>query len=153
MKPLTDLEAAVLGDVQRNQPCTAHFIRTRFRDSPTARFSDSAGSIYPLMKRLQERGLVIAKTRRVGQRHVCYYSCSKKGLKSLRRWVGPPIDQDITQNYDPLRTRMMFLEYLTPAQRLLWLDDAKKLLHEKLQRTEANLRDQTNIGEATSDFL
>ncbi len=132
-QPLTELEAAALGDVKRHQPCTAHFIRMQFRASPAARFSDSAGSIYPLMKRLEKRGFVRSQLQRDGERDVRYYSCTVNGLKALREWIGPPFQPDVTLTVDPLRTRVLYLEYLSPHRRSEWLEEAERVLKDKLE--------------------
>ncbi|MHC5003518.1 MAG: PadR family transcriptional regulator [Planctomycetota bacterium] len=136
MDPLTDLEAAALGCVHRNQPCTAHFVRTRFRASPSARFSDSAGSVYPTMKRLEQRGLVSASDRTEGRRRVRYYRCSAKGRRLLRGWIGPPLGAGAAVTVDPLRTRMLSLELLEPGERAAWFRAAEAVLREQLARIE-----------------
>lgn len=131
METLTDLEAAALGCVHRHQPCTAHFVRTRFRTSPSARFSDSAGSVYPMMKRLEQRGLVASRERQEGRRRVRYLKCTAKGRTALGRWVGPPFGRDVGLTIDPLRTRMLYVELLEPARRAAWLDEAEQVLRQQ----------------------
>jgi DNA-binding PadR family transcriptional regulator len=142
--PLTDLEAAALGCVHRHQPCTTHFVRTRFRASPSARFSDSAGSIYPMMKRLQQRGLVSSRERTEGRRRVRYYSCSKKGRTLLGRWIGPPLDEDAALTIDPLRTRMIYLDLVAPRARADWFAEAESILRQQLARIEEASRTAEN---------
>ena len=58
MTDLTDLEQAALGVVWRDGPCTPYQVRKQFLDSPTPSWSGSAGTIYPLMRRLEDMGLV-----------------------------------------------------------------------------------------------
>ena len=134
MEPLTDLEAAALGCIHRNQPCTAHLIRTRFRQSPSARFSDSAGSVYPMVRRLEKRGAVASKLEKQGRRKVRYYTSTKSGRKALREWIRPPFPAAVSVTVDPLRTRMLYLELLTPKQRSNWLDQAEQVLARQLEQ-------------------
>ena len=47
----TELEAAVLGVVWQDGPCTPYAIRQHFLESPAPRWSGSAGAIYPLVRR------------------------------------------------------------------------------------------------------
>ena len=132
MENLTDLEAAALGCVYRNFPCTAHFVRTQFRESHSARFSDSAGSVYPTMKRLQNRELLNSYLQKDGQRMVRYYECTMAGRAALRRWIGPPLGDDVAITIDPLRTRILHLELLSPRRRAQWLEQAETTLQQKL---------------------
>ncbi len=136
MESLTDLEAAALGCIHRNQPCTAHFIRTRFRESPSARFSDSAGSVYPMVTRLERRELISGKARKDGRRQVHDYSTTAKGRAALRVWLGPPLDDGLSITIDPLRTRALHLGLLSPAKRAEWLDEAERVLARQLESIE-----------------
>ena len=134
MELLTDLEAAALGCIHRNQPCTAHLIRTRFRQSPSARFSDSAGSVYPMVRRLEKRGAVASRLQKEGRRKVRYYTCTNSGRKVMREWIRPPFPASVSVTLDPLRTRMLYLELLTPKQRSAWLDQAEQVLDRHLEK-------------------
>ena len=133
MEPLTDLEAAALGCIHSNQPCTAHLIRRRFRQSPSARFSDSAGSVYPMVRRLEKRGALASRLQEDGRRKVRYYTCTNSGRKALREWIRPPFPAAVSVTVDPLRTRMLYLGLLTPMQRAAWLDEAERVLSSHLE--------------------
>ena len=115
-----------------HQPCTAHFVRTCFRDSPAKHFSDSAGSVYPMMKRMEKLGLLTSEIKREGQRDVRYYRSTSYGKESLRKWVGPPIDDSAMLTIDPLRTRMLYLGVLSRAKRKIWFRNVEERLKEKL---------------------
>lgn len=144
MESLTDLEAAAVGCVIATDSCTAHFIRTRFRVSSTSRFSNSAGSIYPLMQRLEKRGLLSSKLRREGKRNVRYYSANPQARRALKQWLTPPDDQLALLSIDPLRTRMLYLELLTPRQRAAWLDEIENGLKQSLSNIQESHADQTS---------
>lgn len=139
---LTDLEAAAIGDILKHQPCTAHFIRTCFRNSPANHFSDSAGSVYPMMKRLENRGLLESRLQQDGQRQVRYYSCTDAGRTALRKWLGPPIGDDVTLAIDPIRTRILYLYRLSKTQRLKWFAEVEQSLRHKLSVVQAQLADR-----------
>ncbi len=143
MAELTDLEGTVLGCVFRQGACTAHFVRSQFRVSPSPRFSDSTGSIYPLVRRLAKRGLLAKSTRREGQRDVEYYACTAAGRAALKRWVGPPWADADALTTDPLRTKLICLSALTARQRNAWVDQAEWILREKLSEIEAKIASST----------
>ena len=145
---LTELEAAALGCVYRNEPCTGHFVRTQFRASPAPRFSDSAGSIYPTMKRLQSRRFLTSRLVTEGKRKVRYYECTAQGRKALKKWIGPPLTDDIGVTIDPLRTRMLSAKLLSRKSRARWLDEARESLLQKLEILQSDA-----IAKASDDIF
>src|SRR6185436_18926108 len=64
----TDLEQTVLGIVWRDGPCTPYHVRSVLLRSPSSHWSGSAGAIYPLVKRLEARGLARSRAVRTGRR-------------------------------------------------------------------------------------
>lgn len=125
---LTDLEAAALGCIRAAGACTAYTVRAHFRASPSARFSDSAGSVYPMVERLRRRGLLRARAERQGRRRATVYECTPDGLKALRRWIAVPEDAGDLATWDPLRTRVLSLGLLPRAARLRWVERAQQAL-------------------------
>src|SRR5262245_30684654 len=86
-RALTDLEACVLGVVWRDGPCTAYAVRRELADSTAPRWSASAGSIYPVLQRLEAVGLVAATTRSWGARGKREFAATAAGQEQLRAWV------------------------------------------------------------------
>lgn len=128
---LSELECFVLGLVWQGQPCAAYDIRRRLAESPSTQWSASAGAIYPLVARLERRGLLKGRARRTGKRARREYSLTPRGLSALRAWIGPPFDDAaITVTHDPLRSRARFLAALTPSQRKAWVRAARETLDE-----------------------
>lgn len=138
-KKVTDLEAVAIGFVLRNQPCTAHFIRTCFKKSQTSHFSDSAGSVYPMMRRLAEAQLVSVHEKQEGQRRVAYFRCTKQGQKALKSWLNQPFPDLL--GFDLLRTQILYLDRLTLKQQKKWFDEARSALQEKLDIVQSMLAD------------
>ena len=68
MRELSELEYVVLGVVRQEAPCTPYVIRQVFAHSPSSYWSGSAGAIYPLVRRLERRGLLESTERRRGSR-------------------------------------------------------------------------------------
>jgi len=125
MARLSDLEFCVLGIVWKKAPCTAYAVRKEFIESPSTHWSGSAGSIYPLVRRLEEKGLLrsVAGTR--GRRPHRAYAITTAGRKELRQWISPPLPPRVAATtYSPLRTRMYFLAALRPQKQIEFLDNA-----------------------------
>jgi DNA-binding PadR family transcriptional regulator len=134
---LSELECFTLGLVWQIGPCTPYTIRKRMLDSPSTQWSGSAGTIYPLMRRLRRSGLLRVKQEATGRRKHETYSITPAGLKALKQWIGPPMsDEAITVTYDPLRSRARFLGALTRRQQLEWLKAAMDALDEVERRVK-----------------
>lgn len=136
---LTDLEAAAVGEILNHQPCTAHFIRTCFRESLTSHFSNSAGSVYPMMKRLEKRGVLESSSRKEGQRYVRYYHVTAVGQSDLRKWLSTDLAEQELISIDPTRTRMLYLNRLSKSKRVNWFDCRERELKAQL----ANIKKQS----------
>ncbi len=139
----TELESCVLGIVADNQPCTAYVVRRYLEDSLSSFWSASAGAIYPLMRRLVQRGWIHVEEQRWGSRKRRSFGLTRAGRQRLRAWLSPPVAEWATAfTYDPIRTRIFFLSHASPKQRLEFLDDAiantRAVLGE--HRTEKNSR-------------
>src|SRR3954462_1918303 len=121
-RALSDLEACVLGVVWRDGPCTAYAVRQELAASSTPRWSDSAGSIYPVLDRLEALGLVAATARTWGERGKKEFAATAAGASRLRAWVPQVTAADACgPTYDPIRTRFCFLAVLPPAGRRRFL--------------------------------
>lgn len=118
MKTRTELEHVVLGVVWKKGPATAHSVRVEFSNSRSNRWTGSAGSIYPLMQRLEQEGLLRSRIDHKEARDRVMYRVTAKGLKALRRWLTPPFAEGmVASSYDPLHTRMYFLGALEGGDR------------------------------------
>jgi len=103
---------ALLGLIRLRQPCSGYDLRKFFADSPMATFSDSPGSIYPALKRLERSGMVsctLEETSRVRRRAL--YRLRLKGTKALERWLSQPVKaDDVVHRMPELFLRFSFLE-------------------------------------------
>ena len=129
-----ELECFVLGLIWQHGPCSPYQVRRILLDSPSTRWSGSAGAIYPLVRRLEKQGAVTGKAARAGKRRRREYAITARGRAILRRWIGPPLsEQAVTVTSDPLRTRARFLGLLTVAERETWLAEAHAALERVLE--------------------
>lgn len=144
-RPPSELECFTLGLIWQLGPCSPYEVRRHMQASPSTQWSGSAGSIYPLMSRLEKAGLLSGKAARNGARRRREYAVTPAGLAALRAWVGPPLSPEvITVAHDPLRSRARFLELLSPPQRLAWVKAARAALDEVERRVLA--WDASNAG-------
>jgi DNA-binding PadR family transcriptional regulator len=121
-RPLTELEGTVLGVLTARQPCTPYQVRREFLDSPSPHWSGSAGAIYPLVVRLEKAGLVRSQAHATGSRRSRVYCLTPAGRRALRRWMGPPIgDEVVGVPPDPLRARIALLALVPPARQRQYL--------------------------------
>ena len=143
----TELEAAVLGVVWKNGSCTPYAIRQHFLESSAPRWSGSAGAIYPLVRRLETRGLVRSRPSVRGRRAQRDFRITRLGGTALKRWLRAPIAfGNGTLIHDPLRTRMLFLSVLPPEEALSFVLDALAALRRALQHAQKDCRENA-IGE------
>lgn len=122
-RPMTDLELCVLGIVWLRGPCSAYAVRCELAESTSSYWSSSAGSIYPVIKRLLAAKLIAARpvpSDGRGKRNVAATAMGERALQSwfteLPEWIG-------MVGLDPIRTRMNFFAVLKGArQQLAFLD-------------------------------
>ena len=134
-RTLTELENCVLGVVWQRGPCTAYTVRREFQISNSSHWSSSAGSIYPVLARLESLGLIEAEEASWGARGKKHYRVTTSGAASLKTWIGPPLpDWAGAATFDPIRTRMYFLAALPPARRRRFLEEAERITRAELAR-------------------
>lgn len=132
-RDLTDLEAVTIAFIQRRQPCTPYQVRRSFEKSTTTRFSSSAGSIYPLMRRLAERGYLHSVDRESDGRNAIHYRVTAKGKRKVQRWIMGSGDTLVVGVYDPIRSRLLNLSLLPKADQLRWLETTIRLIEQQAE--------------------
>jgi len=138
MGRLSELEGVVLGMLWSMGPKTAYSIRQVFLKSPNPHWATSAGTIYPLVKRLHQRGLIRSERHATGKREGLMYEVTSEGLKSLRRWIGPaPPPVATAVPIDPLRLRIRFMGALSEKDRKTLFVAARRDLKKSIKWLEA----------------
>lgn len=126
MRDLTELDFCVLGVIWRFGPMTAYRVRKIFRDSPTAGWSSSSGSIYPSIRRLVGAGLASADSAE-DRRGTQALAITPQGLEGLNGWVlglAPPLG---TATPDPIRTRAQFITSVPAEERTKFVAEARRI--------------------------
>ncbi len=138
MRGLSELEGCVLGHLWKHGASTAYAVRKEMLDSPSSHWSGSAGAIYPLLERLERRGVVASSKGARGDREHWTYDLTDAGRDAFMSWLAPPLEYDIVSVApDPLRTRMYFLGALTAARRTAFLTQAREKLAAYIKELEA----------------
>jgi len=120
-----------------------------FLDSPSSHWSGSAGAVYPVLERLERRGLVAAAHAPNGKRDAWTYTITPAGRGQFRAWLEPPFAPDVVSlPPDPLRTRLSFLSVLPAARRARFVARAVAALRTELELLSA--RDELDLDERSS---
>lgn len=136
---LTELEAHVLAQIAVHQPVSAYDVMKALARSPVSSLSGSTGAIYPIVKRLRDRGLVDAAPIKGSPRRTEALSCTPAGRAAAARWVGAVSDADLLP-HDPLRSKILFFSLLTKQEQMRFLLEASRALEGKLDQIEAYAR-------------
>lgn len=137
MTERTELEQVTLGVVWRDGPCTPYHVRKQFLASPTQTWSGSAGTIYPLMRRLEEQGHLKSEDAPGDGRKTRLYRITPAGRRALKRWMRPPLSPAaVGPGFDLIRARLLFFESLSKAEQQKFLD----VVAQQLKETEAEMR-------------
>lgn len=145
MEHLSELEGVVLGMLWSMGSKTAYSIRQLFLKSPSPHWATSAGTIYPLMKRLHQRGLIRSERHATGRREGLLYTLTPLGLRTLRRWIGPsPAAIATAVPVDPLRLRLRFMGALPEREQASLIKNTRRELTASLKRLESEAAAKRN---------
>lgn len=132
---LTDHEGTFLALVLRIQPVTAYLVSKIYDGSPVSNFNTSKGKIYPLIRRLAERGLLLKQVVEGDARGTEQLSCTVAGEEAVRAWV-----KEIRPGHllleDPLRTKVQSFDLLTERERIEWILQTRQLLTAQVEALE-----------------
>jgi DNA-binding PadR family transcriptional regulator len=135
-RSLTDHEGTFLSLVLRVQPVTAYLVTKIYEQSPVSNFNTSKGKIYPLIRRLEERGLLKKKVVAGDRRGTEELLCTSEGRKAVKQWVKEVRPTHLLLE-DPMRTKVQSFDLLSDKERMDWVIEAKAQLHRKLAELEA----------------
>jgi len=144
--PYSELEYLILAMVGE-QINSGYAMRKEMNRMRGGRWSAESGSVYRVLRRLEQDGLV-KEARRVGvpNRERTEYELTQPGQSLLQSWLSfPPDRAELAFMIDPLRTRAYFLSRLklSDQSRVVknWLQESKLFVHDlerDLQLSSAN---------------
>jgi DNA-binding PadR family transcriptional regulator len=100
---VTELEGAILSEIQHRGNDTAFQVRRAFQTSPSIEWSGSAGAIYPAIKRLREQGLIHGEATHDG-RSTVRLSLTAGGKAAVIAWACDS-ERSSSVGIDPFRLR------------------------------------------------
>jgi DNA-binding PadR family transcriptional regulator len=139
---LTELENAVLGVVWLRGPCSAYLIKREFDTAPSVSWSASAGSIYPLVRKLAASGLLVMTKAPWGKGTKTLVELSGTGRQALVDWTASVPEWAGLVAPDPIRTRVFFLNVLsTIDDHLRFVEDSEQVTRTAIANLESELRE------------
>jgi len=151
MRRMQQSEVSVLGyallGLLQQQDRSGYDLRKIFSSTPMTSFSDSPGSIYPALRRLEQRGLVRSRVQeRSGLRRRRLFHLTPAGSAELKRWQRLPIVRDdIIRGTGELMLRFSFMdESLGAAESLRFLTAMKAELTAYIPTLRTFLEEQGN---------
>lgn len=140
MRKLSELEGVSLGLIQGQQPCTAYRVRCELKKAPSSHWQASAGSLYPLLARLEEEGLVASAPDSDDGRGRRLLNVTSAGRKALKQWMLSGTSLELISSVtDPVRSRTFFLGLLGPVEQLRLVDEFIAGLQDYCVETTAHL--------------
>ncbi len=147
-RKLSELEGVSLGIVSKDQPCTAYRVRCALKESPSSHWRASAGSVYPLLARLEEEGLIVSAPDTDDGRGRKLLRVSADGQRSLKEWVLAGADRELIASVaDPIRSRVFFLDRLNATQQVRFVEDLISQVESYLSETRAYLESKSEVEE------
>jgi DNA-binding PadR family transcriptional regulator len=105
----TRLEYALLGLIGQGIQ-SGYELRKQFASTPMGVFSDSPGSVYPALKRLERRGWVRPLDEGIGPRRRQAFAVTKRGKAAFKAWVTvPPTREEIIRRPENAHLRFAFM--------------------------------------------
>lgn len=132
---LTEHEGPLLALVLREQPITAYQISKIYGASPVTSYNVAKGKIYPIIRRLRERGYLSAEAVEGDARRTERLVCTPAAEEAVRRWVKMILPDQLLLE-DPLRTKVQSFGVLAPEEQIEWIFAAKALLAGKMEAVE-----------------
>jgi DNA-binding PadR family transcriptional regulator len=133
---LTDDEGTFLALLVRVQPATAYQLSKIYAESPVSNFGTSKGKIYPLIRRLKERGLIVSRRVTGDARGSELLQATRGGREAVRVWVKHIRPTHLLLE-DPLRTMVQSFDLLSREEQIAWIENARGGLQRKLAELEA----------------
>ncbi|KAA6457525.1 PadR family transcriptional regulator [Acidobacteria bacterium AB60] len=149
MATTSTLEMALLG-LLRGKPQSGYDLRKTFTMTAMSHYSDSPGSIYPALRRLESRGWILgldpSGSSQEGGRRRQVFALTEAGKGALTAWLEQEVTaQDVRERSAELLLRFAFMDGSVPRSRvILFLDQLIAGLASQLDAMHAQFRDMSS---------
>lgn len=121
-RTLSALDGALLGLLARG-PATGYDLRRVFQTTALGRFSDSPGSIYPALRRLEAQKLVAGSSEAGGRRRRVL-RLTAAGTRAVIAWVTAPVTaDDLLRDPALVDLRLAFISDVAPERLTRFLQE------------------------------
>jgi DNA-binding PadR family transcriptional regulator len=121
--PLTNLEYTVLGLVATGAADSGYAVRKLIQDTPLIVYSDSPGSVYPAITRLERLGLLRGAATRDGRKRRAL-DLTAAGRRALVSWLDTPIGfADVARGDGAPELKLSFMSDVLPERLRGFLDE------------------------------
>ena len=131
---LTELEGAVLSEIEFRGNDTAYKVRRAFQTSPSSHWRGSAGAVSPAVRRLTSAGFIAAQPH--GRRQGLRLQVTSQGSSALAAWAAD-LRQACGVGLDPFRLRSGLWLKLSAEHRARLLGTLQEMLEEEVRTLEA----------------
>ena len=98
-------------------------------------YKASNGSIYPALRKLEEKGFIEMGLEKLGQREKKIYQITKEGKVMFKKWLLEPISYNPSNMQECVK--VFFLDFLEPIEREQVLRDLEEKLKQGLEELKA----------------
>lgn len=123
VRGLTELEGAILSEIEHRGHWTAFQVRRAFAESFSLEWRGSAGAVYPAVKRLEREGLLSA-SEPAGGRKARTLVLTAIGREALMKWACDPLLSS-SSGVDPFRLRAGIWSLLPEPDRFALLSNVE----------------------------
>lgn len=146
---VTPLGYALIGLIIA-RPRSGYDLRKAFEDSPLGVYSSSPGSIYPVLAKLADAGMI--EKRAITKSTKSVFHPTTKGRSELKKWLSKPVTvNEIAKEIDITLLRFAFLESLNDLRLTqTFLESFEDAVSTHLENLNAFL--ETTDGKALSPY-
>ena len=125
----------------RQRAQSGYELRRQFATTPLGHYSDSPGSIYPVLLRLKTRRWAASLKEDGGPRKRTRFRLTGDGERALRRWITAPLTRDdVVWSMDEVMLRFAFLDQSAgKTEALTFLKQLEALLSAHVEELESYL--------------
>ncbi len=154
MTSFSSLEYALLG-LLRQKPQSGYDLRKQFAATPMRHFSDSPGSIYPALRRLQARHWISSAPEKNNARKRQEFAVTAAGTRALIAWLRQPVGRDdVIWRLDDLTLRFALLDgNVQRSDTMRFLEDFEHHLAEYLHELRQYERNFDPKLRSTTGYL